>query len=59
MCFESVVGTEDVLRARTGGGGDWCTLGGKPAIFVPENIVSMVTAVREPVEGPIVVVKSD
>jgi hypothetical protein len=42
-----VVGTEDVdvPRLRRCGGRDWVALGGKPVIFVPENIVSMVAAV--------------
>jgi hypothetical protein len=56
VCFESEAGTDDVLRARAGGGGDWWTLGGKPVIFVPENIVSIVTALRGPVEGPMAAV---
>jgi hypothetical protein len=54
VCVESVVGTEavEVPRARRCGGGDAVTLGGNPASFVPENIVSIVAVVCGPVEGP-------
>jgi hypothetical protein len=53
--IESVVGAagRDVLRARRlDGGGDWVTLGGKPVILVPENIVSIVAVLCGPVQGP-------
>ena len=44
MWVASVVGADcvEVPLARRCGGGDAVTLGGKPAIFVPENIVSIV-----------------
>jgi hypothetical protein len=42
-----VVGTDDVdvPRLRRCDGRDWVALGGKPVIFVPENIVSMAAVV--------------
>lgn len=44
---DSIVGAEDaeVPRLRRCGGGDAVTLGGKPAILEPENIVSMIAVV--------------
>jgi hypothetical protein len=46
VSFDSIVGTEavDVLRVRMCGCDDAVTPGGSPAILVPENIVSIVTA---------------
>jgi len=48
VCVDSTVGTEDleVPRWRMCGCGDADTPGGRPVIFEPENIVSMIAVVE-------------